>query len=169
MSPRLAGAWLALRSLFWAALFPGLLAGYVPWRYFGVGDVVLDRRDPLQWAGLAGVALGVVLLAACIREFARRGRGTLSPADPPSVLVVQGLYRYVRNPMYLAVTLIVLGQALYARSPALLIYWLVWFVAVNLFVIGYEEPRLARQFGPAYQRYRAAVGRWVPRLRTYRP
>jgi protein-S-isoprenylcysteine O-methyltransferase Ste14 len=104
-----------------------------------------------------------VLLGTCIWEFARRGRGTLAPVDPPKTLVVQGLYRYVRNPMYVSVTTIVLGEALLTGSRALLAYWAVWFLAVNLFVIGYEEPTLHRRFGPAYERYRATVGRWVPR------
>jgi protein-S-isoprenylcysteine O-methyltransferase Ste14 len=107
-----------------------------------------------------------MLLTACIVEFARTGRGTLSPMDPPRVLVVRGLYRYVRNPMYLSVTLIVWGEILLTRSVALLVYWVVWFEAVNLFVIGYEEPVLRRQFGAGYDRYAAAVGRWLPRSRA---
>jgi protein-S-isoprenylcysteine O-methyltransferase Ste14 len=83
------------------------------------------------------------------------------------VLVVRGLYRYVRNPMYLAVTLIVLGEVLLTGSRALLGYWAVWFVAVNAFVIGFEEPTLRRQFGDTYRNYADAVGRWIPRLHPY--
>jgi protein-S-isoprenylcysteine O-methyltransferase Ste14 len=124
---------------------------------------VLDTSSLRQWLGLAAIGIGVVLLGTCIWEFARRGRGTLAPVDPPTTLVVQGLYRYVRNPMYLSVTMIVLGEALLTGSRALLAYWAVWFLAVNLFVIGYEEPTLRRRFGPAYDRYRATVGRWLPR------
>jgi protein-S-isoprenylcysteine O-methyltransferase Ste14 len=78
----------------------------------------------------------------------------------------QGLYRYVRNPMYLSVTAIVLGELLLSRSLALLIYWAIWFAAVNVFVIGYEEPTLRRQFGAAYDRYTQAVGRWIPSFRS---
>jgi protein-S-isoprenylcysteine O-methyltransferase Ste14 len=116
--------------------------------------------------GLAAIGIGIVLLGACIWEFARRGRGTLAPVDPPRELVVQGLYRYVRNPMYLSVTAIVLGEVLLTGSRPLLVYWAIWFVAVNLFVIGYEEPTLRRRFGPAYDRYRGTVGRWLPHLRS---
>jgi len=112
------------------------------------------------------VFLGAALLLACIFEFARSGRGTLSPVDPPSVLVVRGLYRYVRNPMYLSVTLIVWGEILLTRSAAMFGYWVVWFAAANLFVLGYEEPALRRQFGSAYERYAAAVGRWFPKFRA---
>ena len=155
--------WLAVRSLLWAILLPGLFAGFLPWRYFGLSQVVVAGRSPRQWLGLAAIGIGVVLLGTCIWEFARRGRGTLAPVDPPTTLVVQGLYRYVRNPMYLSVTMIVLGEGLLTGSLALLAYWAVWFLAVNLFVIGYEEPTLRRRFGPAYDRYRATVGRWVPR------
>jgi protein-S-isoprenylcysteine O-methyltransferase Ste14 len=159
---------LALRSFLWAVLFPGLIAGYIPWRYFGLRSVVLDLRQPLHWAGLLAVVSGTVLLALCIREFARSGGGTLSPVDPPRVLVVRGLYRWVRNPMYLSVSLILLGEVLLTRSGDLLAYWVVWFAVVNLFVRGYEEPTLRRQFGAAYDRYAAAVGRWLPRQRPWR-
>jgi len=155
--------WLAVRSLLWTILLPGLFGGFLPWRYFGLSHVVIDSSSPRHLLGLAAIGIGVVLLGACIWEFARRGRGTLAPVDPPTELVVQGLYRYVRNPMYLSVTVIVLGEALLIGSRALLVYWAVWFVAINLFVIGYEEPTLHRRFGPAYERYRGTVRRWLPR------
>jgi protein-S-isoprenylcysteine O-methyltransferase Ste14 len=155
--------WLAFRSLLWTILLPGLFAGFLPWRYFGLSQVGIDWRSPRQLLGLATIGIGVVLLGACIWEFARRGKGTLAPLDPPTELVVQGLYRYVRNPMYLSVTAIVLGEALLIGSKTLLEYWAVWFVTANLFVIWYEEPALRRRFGPAYERYQAAVGRWLPR------
>jgi protein-S-isoprenylcysteine O-methyltransferase Ste14 len=156
-------AWLALRSLLWTVLLPGLFAGFLPWRYFGLRHVMIDWGSPRHLLGLAAIGTGVVLLGTCIWEFARRGRGTLAPVDPPTKLVVEGLYRYVRNPMYLSVTAIVLGEALLTGSKALLAYWAVWFVAVNLFVIGYEEPTLRRRFGPDYERYCSMVGRWLPR------
>lgn len=158
--------WLGLRSLLWTILLPGLFAGFLPWRYFGLSQAVVDWRSPRHLLSLAAMGIGVALLGACIWEFARRGRGTLAPVDPPTQLVVQGLYRYVRNPMYLSVTMIVLGEAFLIGSRALLAYWAVWFAAANLFVIGYEEPALRRRFGPAFERYRASVGRWLPRPPT---
>jgi protein-S-isoprenylcysteine O-methyltransferase Ste14 len=157
---------LALRSLLWTVLFPGFFAGYLPWRYFGLGQVQLDLHEPLHLLGLVCIIAGVVLLGSCIWEFAHSGRGTLSPADPPRELVVRGLYRYVRNPMYLSVTLIILGELLLTRSRPLFWYWLVWFAAVNLFVIGHEEPYLRGRFGASYERYTAEVGRWLPRFRS---
>lgn len=158
--------WLAFRSLLWAALLPGFFAGYVPWRFFGLGQVRLDFLNPTHLLGLLGVALGAALLATCIWEFARSGRGTLAPVDPPRELVVRGLYRFVRNPMYLTVTTIVLGEVLLTGSRALLAYWAIWFLAVNLFVMGYEEPTLRRRFGASYEAYTRQVGRWVPRFRS---
>jgi protein-S-isoprenylcysteine O-methyltransferase Ste14 len=85
------------------------------------------------------------------------------------VLVVHGLYRHVRNPMYLSVTAIVLGEAVLSGSAGLLVYWAVWFAAANLFVVFYEEPNLRRRFGVEYDRYTKAVGRWLPRVRAYVP
>ena len=158
------GLWLFLRSAFWTLAFPGFFAGFLPWRYFGVSDVLIDWTNPLHLVGLVLIALGSVLLIACIVEFARRGRGTLSPADPPKELVVQGLYRYVRNPMYLSVSTIVLGEVMLTKSIPLFIYWVTWFACVNLFVMGYEEPYLRRQFGESYAAYTRSVGRWIPRV-----
>jgi len=88
----------------------------------------------------------------------------LSPVDPTKELVIQGLYRYVRNPMYLAVSTILLGEALLVRSRGLLGYWVIFFAAVNLFVMAYEEPTLRRRFGESYTRYQERVGRWLPRI-----
>ena len=158
---------LAVRSLLWTVLLPGLFAGYVPWRYFGLRSAVLDLHQPAHWVGLLGIGVGTALLAACILEFARSGRGTLSPMDPPRKLVIRGPYRFVRNPMYLSVSLIMLGEVLLTRSRGLFVWWAVWFALVNLIVLGYEEPALRRQFGAAYGRYGAAVRRWLPRLRPW--
>jgi protein-S-isoprenylcysteine O-methyltransferase Ste14 len=154
--------WLAARSIAWALLLPGVVAGYVPWRFFGLRGVRLDLSGT-STAGLVIAAAGLAILVTTIWEFAHSGRGTLSPADPPRTLVVAGLYRYVRNPMYLGVTTLLLGEALLARSLGLVAYWAAWFAAVNAFVIGYEEPNLRARFGDAYERYTTRVGRWIPR------
>jgi protein-S-isoprenylcysteine O-methyltransferase Ste14 len=154
---------LALRSLLWTVLLPGLIAGYVPWRYFGLRSARPRLTDPVHLLGIVLIAGGAVLLAACIWEFFKRGRGTLSPVEPPRELVVQGLYRYVRNPMYLSVSAIVLGEVLVTGSRDLLVYWLIFFIAANLFVMFYEEPNLRARFGESYERYTRKVGRWLPR------
>jgi protein-S-isoprenylcysteine O-methyltransferase Ste14 len=157
--------WLAVRSLLWTILLPGFFAGYMPWRYFGLNRAGLNLFSPTGAIGFLFIGLGILLLAACVLEFARSGRGTLSPLDPPRHLVVGGLYRYVRNPMYLSVTVIVLGEALAARSLALAVYWAIWFLGANLFVVAYEEPKLRRQFGASYDEYSRQVRRWIPRFR----
>jgi len=161
--------WLAIRSVAWTVLLPGLVAGYVPWRFFGLAHVQVRLWNPIHGLGLACSGLGAVLLATCIWEFARSGRGTLAPVDPPRELVIRGLYRYVRNPMYLSVSLIVLGEFLLTSSRSLLAYWAVWFAAVNVVVIAYEEPTLRRRFGEAYEHYAKQVGRWLPRVRSDHP
>ena len=156
--------WLALRSLFWTVVLPGMVAGYVPWRYVGLNHTSFSWRDPLHLLGALVGAIGATVLATCIWEFAHSGRGTLSPVDPPKHLVVQGLYRYVRNPMYVGVTTILFGELLIARTAAFAWYCAAWLVAVNLFIIGYEEPALRHQFGASYEAYTKSVGRWIPRL-----
>ena len=158
------GLWLFLRSAFWTFAFPGFFAGYVPWRYFGVSDADFNWSNPMHLVAGLFIAVGATLLLTCIYEFAARGRGTLSPADPPTQLVVQGLYRYVRNPMYLSVMTIVTGEILLTGSIDLLWYLLIFFVAASFFVRTYEEPYLRAQFGESYERYLRDVGRWLPRV-----
>lgn len=155
---------LFLRSTIWTLLFPGFFAGFVPWMYFGLSEVEFSWTNPWHLVGGLLVVLGIALLITCIVEFGRSGKGTLSPVDPPRELVVQGLYRYVRNPMYLSVSTIILGEALLTKSMALFIYWVIWFFIANLFVMVYEERRLHRQFGASYETYARNVGRWLPKF-----
>jgi len=126
--------------------------------------VAFTPEAPFQAPGFVMFIVGVALLVACIWEFARSGKGTLSPADPPKELVVQGLYRYVRNPMYLAVSLILIGEHMMTHSFGLFVYWAIWFAITNVFVIFVEEPALRRQFGEPYREYTRTVGRWIPRF-----
>jgi len=97
-------------------------------------------------------------------DFAANGRGTLAPVDPPRTLVVRGLYRYVRNPMYVGVMTILLGESLFFASTTLLRYAIGCFVAFHLFIMLYEEPTLRSKFGESYITYCSAVNRWLPRL-----
>lgn len=166
---------LAFRSLFWTIVLPGFFALYLPWRLSRPAEAGIDpirgaqliAVGPASLLGLLLIVVGVALLATCIFEFARSGKGTLSPVDPPRHLVVRGLYRYVRNPMYLSVTTIVFGQVLLTGSRVLLGYWAIWFLVANLFVIGYEERTLRQRFGASYDEYTRRVGRWIPTFRPY--
>ena len=107
---------------------------------------------------------GVLVLLWCVRDFYAIGKGTLAPWDPPKRLVVVGLYHYVRNPMYIGVFATVAGWSLIAGSPLMAAYACLLAVAFHLRVMFYEEPTLASQFGDDWERYRANVGRWMPRL-----
>jgi len=164
---RLAAISLTARSILWTLLLPGMVAGWVPWRYVGVGGVAFNARDPLHWLGLIMAVLGALTLGACIVEFARSGKGTLSPLDAPPLLVARGLYRYVRNPMYVGVTTVLAGELLVVRSIAMFRYVTGWLILVNIFVLAWEEPTLRRMFGEQYLEYKKAVPRWIPRTRPW--
>ena len=154
---------LALRSLFFTIIIPGTITVLIPYLIVsGNGG-----RIPQQWGmpqvfGAAAAVVGAVILLRCIWEFMVTGRGTLAPVDPPTQLVVRGLYRYVRNPMYLGAFTMLLGEAAFFQSSPLLLYAVAWFVIINLIVLLYEEPVLRRRFGDSYERYTAVVHRWVP-------
>jgi len=157
--------WVALRAVVWSVLFVGTVAVYIPWRYFGFA---LGRVHPTRFYGIAGLILlgtGVALMLACVAEFVTRGRGTPAPMDAPRELVVHGPYRVVRNPMYVGMTLALLGELALAWSRAFALYVAGWFAIINLFVILYEEPTLRRKFGAPYERYVNEVGRWWTRRR----
>jgi len=151
-------------SLLFLALAPGVVAGIVPWWLTGWGV-----REPLPYweaaraVGVALVAGGVVVLLQSFRRFVVEGLGTPAPVAPTASLVVGGLYRYVRNPMYLAVAAIIVGQALVLGQLVLLPYGAAFVLAVTAFVHWYEEPTLRRRFGEEYERYARAVPRWLPR------
>jgi protein-S-isoprenylcysteine O-methyltransferase Ste14 len=122
-----------------------------------------------QLMGAASVLIGVFLFAASLWRFATDGRGTLAPWDPPRLLVVNGPYQYVRNPMISGVLFVIAGEALILLSVFHAL-WAVFFLAVNITYIRFvEEPQLARRFGPGYDLYRQAVPRFMPRLRPWQP
>jgi protein-S-isoprenylcysteine O-methyltransferase Ste14 len=138
-----------------------VVAGLVPWLLTGWdGDAWL----PLQIAGGVVVALGAGVLLHAFARFVIEGRGTPAPVAPTQRLVVGGLYRYVRNPMYLAVLATIVGQALLFGQAVLIAYAAVVAAAFVAFVRWYEEPTLARQFRADYDAYRRAVPGWWPRL-----
>jgi protein-S-isoprenylcysteine O-methyltransferase Ste14 len=154
---------LVLRNVLATVLIPGVVVGLIP--YAIVSSMVAAGGSPwgaAEYAALALSCLGVFVMLWCIRDFAVIGRGTLAPVDPPTVLVCRGLYRYVRNPMYLGALLTLVGEAAFFRSRMLVVYTAVWFALENVFVIFYEERTLARQFGASYAEYRRSVGRWMP-------
>ena len=158
---------LALRSLFYTLVIPGTVTVLIPYLIVsGRGEQIAQSWDLLQVLGLVAAVSGAAVLLRCIWEFMVTGRGTLAPVDPPTQLVVRGLYRYVRNPMYLGAFILLLGEAAFFESHLLLLYALAWFMIINLIVLLYEEPVLHRRFGNSYEQYTAAVRRWVPNKPT---
>jgi protein-S-isoprenylcysteine O-methyltransferase Ste14 len=123
----------------------------------------------LQVLGVASLGIGLALFVASLRQFAVRGKGTLAPWDPPPHLVVEGPYRYVRNPMISGVLFVLLGEALVLQSwPHG--RWALLFLGINLlFIPFFEEPQLERRFGASYRNYRRNVRRLLPRLRPWQP
>ena len=159
----------AVGSAVFFVLAPGVVAGLVPWLISGWQ--VPGPRSPLAIVLITtGAVLLVVAVVVLVRAFARfvaEGGGTPAPVAPTERLVVGGDYRFVRNPMYLAVVTAVLGQAMIFASLALLIYALTVWAIMAAFVRWYEEPRLLERYGDQYQRYRKAVRAWAPRLRPW--
>ena len=153
---------LLLKNLLFTVFVPGTIAIYVPL-------LIARPHSPSAGAvGVAGVALlvlGGAIYAWCVWDFATFGRGTPLPLDAPKRLVVRGLYRYSRNPMYLGVLTVILGWAVLFQATVLVVYAFIVCVCVNLFVIFYEERHLRRVFGKEYDEYCARVGRWLPKLR----
>ena len=162
-----------LTAILGSALFfvvaPFTLAGLVPWgmthwdmapAFFGL--------EATRWVGVVLIASGVSGLVDSFARFALQGLGTPAPVAPPQNLVVTGLYRHVRNPMYVSILAAILGQALVLADPRLVVYGAVFWLATHLFVVAYEEPTLAESFGADYEAFRANVPRWIPRLTPWR-
>jgi protein-S-isoprenylcysteine O-methyltransferase Ste14 len=152
-------------SLVFFCIAPGTVAGWFPylisrWRL----EPAFLGIEAIRYIGGALAAAGLTCLVACFARFALEGRGTPAPVAPTETLVISGLYRYVRNPMYVAVVAIVVGQALIFSSLSLLIYAAVVWTSFHLFVLLYEEPALRRRYGHAYDAYQSRVPRWLPRF-----
>jgi protein-S-isoprenylcysteine O-methyltransferase Ste14 len=149
------------------ALAPGVMAGLIP--YWLTGWEAKDTWAPLVVLGAVLIAAGLVVLVHAFVRFVVEGVGTPAPVAPTEHLVVGGLYRYVRNPMYVAVTAIIVGQALVLGWPALLLYAAAFVAVTASFVRLYEEPVLRERFGAEYEAYRRAVPGWWPRRHAWHP
>jgi protein-S-isoprenylcysteine O-methyltransferase Ste14 len=155
-------------SAIFLVLAPGVVAGFVPWLLTEWHRLPLAPILIFRAAGALLILAGSVLLLDAFARFALQGSGTPAPVAPTDRLVIGGAYRFVRNPMYLAVLAIILGQALLFGRAVLLLYAAAFTAAVLAFVRGYEEPTLSRRYGAEYEAYRRAVPAWLPRLRPWR-
>ena len=152
------------RSVLAFLMLPTMIAGLIPWLLSrGAGGATWST----PW-GSVPAALGALIVVAATVSFWRRGRGTLAPWDPPRRLVVEDLYRFNRNPMYVGVTLVVLGWVLVTGHLACWLWSIVVPIAFHLRVVLYEEPTMAASFGDDWERYRAAVPRWGVTLTGFR-
>jgi len=151
-----------IKNLLFTVLVPGTVAVYLPF-------VIADGRSAASGlafgAAVVVLATGTAIYSWCLWDFATFGRGTPAPIDAPKKLVVRGLYRYTRNPMYVGVLTVILGWALWFRTASLLLYALVVGTCFHLFVVLYEERHLAAEFGSQYESYCSRVDRWLPHPR----
>jgi protein-S-isoprenylcysteine O-methyltransferase Ste14 len=156
---------LLLKNLLFTVVVPGTVAVYVPLLF---GDHAAPSA-PSRLAGGVVLAIGALIYAWCVWDFATFGRGTPAPIDAPKRLIVRGLYRLTRNPMYVGVLTVILGWAIVFRSPALVLYAAGIWCLFHSFVRLYEEPHLHRVFGPQYDAYCERVRRWLPAPKSRMP
>ncbi len=158
--------WVFAKAALFTVIVPGIVTLLVPYWLLRPGaefDAGISG-----FAGLALILVGAAVYLHCVWNFAWVGRGTPAPIDPPKEVVVVGIYRYVRNPMYVGICSLLAGEALLFESWTLLVYALIAWVSCHLFVVLYEEPHLRRKFGESYKSYCRTVPRWIPRLHTRR-
>jgi protein-S-isoprenylcysteine O-methyltransferase Ste14 len=159
----------AVESSFFLVLAPGTTAVLIPWLLTGWHGRIPPPYLALRVAGVALILVGAAVLLEAFARFVGEGRGTPAPVAPTQRLVIGGLYRYVRNPMYLAVAAIIVGQALLLGRFELLAYAAVFVATTFAFARFYEEPTLREQYGDDYEAYRSGVPGWWPRLRPWVP
>jgi protein-S-isoprenylcysteine O-methyltransferase Ste14 len=158
---------LLAETIVFTLVVPGTVTYWLP-RALDLWGSAPSRPWPISaWLSIVLLTIGLAIYGKCTWEFATRGRGIPAPLDHPKQLVVSGLYRYVRNPMYLGVLLVLIGESLLFQSSSFLIYTLIWLALVHLNVLVYEEPNLHQKFDGSYDAYRAHVPRWIPG-RAYR-
>jgi protein-S-isoprenylcysteine O-methyltransferase Ste14 len=153
----------ALKSFLFLIVAPGMVAGYIPLGWLRYGTQI--QTGFFSYVAFPLWLTGVAALLWCFWDFLVKGRGTPAPIDPPKELVISGLYKYVRNPMYVGVLLVIIGHFLWFGFWNLLIYAALVFIAFHSFVTYYEEPNLKNRFGGAYADYLKRVPRWIPRFR----
>ncbi len=150
---------LLIRNFLFTIVVPGLGAVWIPWWVLTRGGAM---PEPVAWYAVSVIIVGATLYLACVWVFAIVGRGTPGPWDAPRRFVAVGPYRWVRNPIYIAALLVVVGEAWLFLSLPLLVYAVAMAICFHLFVIGYEEPTLRRSFGETYVEYLRTVPRWIP-------
>ena len=158
-----------LGSAVFFVLAPGIVAGLVPWWISRRGIETATLGWPAQALGVVLIAAGALALLDSFVRFAFQGLGTPAPVFPTRRLVITGLYRHVRNPMYVAVVAVILGQSLLFGNARVLGYGALVWLGFHLFVLVYEEPTLRATYSAEYEQFCSGVPRWIPRLQPWRP
>ncbi len=158
----------ALKTLLFTILAPGMVVGIVPWLLLRWEGVAVMPSLSIWLIGLLPLLAGIVLYFWCAGAFTFISKGTPAPIDAPVFLVRSGPYKWVRNPMYHAGFYILIGEAILFPSLLLVGYILLIGIVVHLFVVFYEEPTLRRRFGESYETYLRTVPRWLPRFSPQR-
>jgi protein-S-isoprenylcysteine O-methyltransferase Ste14 len=153
-----------LNTIVFTIFVPGTVGVLLPW--WIAGGFHHPGGGWLTWLAIVLIAVAAAIYFRCAWEFAVRGLGTPAPIAPTKFLVTTALHRRVRNPMYIGVASVIFGEALLFRSWHVAVYGAAMLLTAHLFVVFYEEPTLARQFGQEYQKYRRTVPRWIPRFRS---
>src|SRR5262245_9030466 len=152
------------KTLIFTIIVPGAIIALIPYLLLSRNQASFADIGMIQLIGLIPLAIGVAIYFKCAWDFASKGEGTPAPIDPPKHLVARGLYRFVRNPMYVGVLITLLGVAWLFSSWTIVIYAAIVITWQHLFVVFYEEPALKRKFGESYAEYIARTPRWIPNL-----
>ena len=153
----------AIKTLVFTLLIPGVFLVLVPYFLLSwFGDGLTVDIGSFRYLGMLPVLLGVLIYIQCAWSFVSLGKGTPAPVDPPKELVVKGLYKHIRNPMYLGVLSLLIGEVIFFGSLLIFLYAALVFLCFHIFVIFYEEPHLRARFGDSYTRYLDSVPRWIP-------
>lgn len=154
---------LLVKNLLYTLFVTGLLVGWLPLRVFEARANLPAWLSWLHWIGAGLVVAGVAIYVHCLWHLIRKGQGTPVPFAPPRRLVQRGLYRWTRNPCYLAVLLMVAGEALFLQSQHVAVYLVCLACLLQIVVVLHEEPAMSFRFGAMYEDYKRAVPRWWPR------
>jgi len=155
--------WPIVNTAIFTVVVPGTVAVLIP-RWI-LGGFRKPGGGILTWIGIIGICCGAAIYFRCAWEFAVQGLGTPAPIAPTKYLVTTALHRKIRNPMYVGVALLIVGESALFRSAHLIEYAALMLFVAHIFVVIYEEPTLHRQFGESYDQYRRSVPRWIPHIR----
>ncbi|MET0753252.1 MAG: isoprenylcysteine carboxylmethyltransferase family protein [Pyrinomonadaceae bacterium] len=152
----------ALKTILWSIFVPGTLTTFVPFLIISKFENYSFELSYFRYFGIIPILFGVLLYSWCAWNFTFTGEGTPAPFDAPKKVVAIGAYKFVRNPMYVAVVTILLGEAIFFESPSLAVYALILFSIFHIWILIYEEPILRKKFGTSYEEYCGKISRWLP-------